>query len=329
MKIKVFDNVWDAIEDDPAVTGNLKLRSLLMIELERHIKREKWTQAKAVKTPRRYPASHLSSHARQNQLLRSRYAGEDGCRCRTPCENTGDESGVAIRAARWCSLVHMRRFFVLLLASFCAFTALAQSRLPITEKIEWTWTDRPEAPTAGLPNVLLVGDSITRAYYPEVAKDLSGVANVYLFATSAASGDPRLPGQLRDYFSMMGVTFAAIHFNNGMHGWGYTEQQYAAGLPGMIDALRNGAPQAVLVWASTTPVLHDPAEGGATNARIDERNRLAAALMSRNAIAIDDQHALMLAHQDLHNGDVHFTEQGSATQAVQVAAILRTALASH
>jgi predicted XRE-type DNA-binding protein len=49
MREETFDNVWDAIEDDPAVAENLKLRSLLMIELERHIKREKWTQAKAAK----------------------------------------------------------------------------------------------------------------------------------------------------------------------------------------------------------------------------------------------------------------------------------------
>lgn len=49
MKVETFDNVWDAIEDDPAVAENLELRSLLMIELERHIKREKWTQAEAAK----------------------------------------------------------------------------------------------------------------------------------------------------------------------------------------------------------------------------------------------------------------------------------------
>ncbi len=223
----------------------------------------------------------------------------------------------------------MRCLSVLLAICCCGLSALGQARLPITEKIEWTWTDRPETATAGLPNVLLVGDSITRGYYPEVPKELSGVANVYLFATSASSGDPRLPGQLQDYFSMIGVPFAAIHFNNGMHGWGYTEEQYAAGLPGMIDALRMGAPKSVLVWASTTPVLHDAAEGGATNARIDERNRLAAAAMSHNGIAIDDQHALMLKHQDLHSGDVHFTEQGSAMQAVEVAASLRKALQSR
>src|SRR5271165_2405775 len=111
---------------------------------------------------------------------------------------------------------NMRRFLVMLAISASALSSAAQARLPITEKIEWTWTDRPETPAADLPNVLLVGDSITKAYYPAVANDLKGVANVYLFATSACSGDPRVPEQLRGYFTMMGVHFAVVHFNNGM-----------------------------------------------------------------------------------------------------------------
>lgn len=223
------------------------------------------------------------------------------------------------------------RCFVVAFILCSALVSAAQTHLPITEKIEWTWTDRPEAAQPNLPNVLLAGDSITRGYYPAVVKELSGVANVYLFATSCGSGDPRLPGQLHDYFAMMGIRFAVVHFNNGMHGWGYTEQQYAAGLPGMIDALRTGAPQATLIWATTTPLLHDPAPTAeqatpSSNVRIDERNRLAAALMSRENIATDDQHALMLEHQDTHNGDVHFTEAGSAIQAAQVARIVRQSL---
>jgi hypothetical protein len=223
----------------------------------------------------------------------------------------------------------MRRIVLLIVVVSCVFPAVAQTPLPDTEKIEWTWTDRPELPQPNLPNVLLVGDSIARAYYPPVAKQLAGVANVYLFATSASSGDPRLPGQLHDYFGMMGLKLAVIHFNNGMHGWGYSDEQYAAGLPGMIAALREGAPQAALICASTTPVLHDSTNGQSTNARIDERNRLAASLMAKEAIAIDDQHALMLKHQDTHNGDVHFTEEGSAIQAAQVAESIRHALAAQ
>jgi GDSL-like Lipase/Acylhydrolase family len=220
----------------------------------------------------------------------------------------------------------MRRILLSVLVCLCTLGVWAQGRVPVTEKIEWTWTDRPETAVAGLPNVLLVGDSITRGYYPATTKELSGVANVYLFATSASSGDERLPGQLRDYFSMMGISFAVIHFNNGMHGWGYTEKQYADGLPGMIAALRAGAPHAVLVWANTTPVLHDSTNGQSTNARIDERNLLAAALMKNDRIAVDDQHGLMVKHPELHNGDVHFTKAGSALQAVQVAGSIRSVL---
>lgn len=224
-----------------------------------------------------------------------------------------------------CNLLNMR-ISHLFAVCLCAVTVFAQAQLPITEKVEWTWTDRPEAAVAGLPNVLLVGDSITRAYYPATEKQLSGVANVYLFATSCASGDPRLPGQLRDYFAMMGLKFAVIHFNNGMHGWGYTEQQYAAGLPGMIAVLRDAEPEARLVWADTTPVRRDSTTGQASNARIDERNRLAEAVMSREGIPVDAQHGLMLPHADLHSDDVHFNAEGSALEAVQVAGTIRLAM---
>lgn len=49
MKRERFTSIWDAIEDDPVVREDLKLRSLLMLEIEDHIKREGWTQAEAAK----------------------------------------------------------------------------------------------------------------------------------------------------------------------------------------------------------------------------------------------------------------------------------------
>jgi predicted XRE-type DNA-binding protein len=48
-KTKVYDNVWDALEPDPAKPENLKLRSALMSALIRHVKREGWTQAQTAK----------------------------------------------------------------------------------------------------------------------------------------------------------------------------------------------------------------------------------------------------------------------------------------
>jgi len=49
MKMEAFDNVWDAIEDDPGVRENFKLRSELMVALTRHIEREGLTQGQAAK----------------------------------------------------------------------------------------------------------------------------------------------------------------------------------------------------------------------------------------------------------------------------------------
>lgn len=211
---------------------------------------------------------------------------------------------------------------ILLLVSFLYLISqpnpTAAQTQSIPEKIEWTWADRPEHPDPSLPNVLLLGDSITRGYYPETSRLLAGHANCYLLATSASSGDPRLPKQIAAYSEIAPTSFAVIHFNNGMHGWAYTEQQYSQGLGSLISAIRQLAPHAVLIWASTTPV-GKPAEAGATNPRIDERNKLALTLMQHQHIPIDDQHALMLDHQDLHQGDVHFTPAGSSIQAQQAA----------
>lgn len=48
MKIsKSYANVFEALEDDPAVAKNLKIRSTLMIEIEKFIQDNKLTQSAA------------------------------------------------------------------------------------------------------------------------------------------------------------------------------------------------------------------------------------------------------------------------------------------
>ena len=44
-----FSSVWDAIEATPQEAENMKLRSSLMMALERHIRSQSWTQAQAAK----------------------------------------------------------------------------------------------------------------------------------------------------------------------------------------------------------------------------------------------------------------------------------------
>lgn len=215
----------------------------------------------------------------------------------------------------------------LLLTGVCAPSSRAYQTAPIPkEKIEWTWTDHSDTLDTKLPNILLVGDSITRAYFPQVAKRFTGKANVYLFATSCSSGNPRLTQQLHLFFETA-PTFRVIHFNNGMHGWDYTEPAFAAGLPDMIRELKKESPDSRLIWTTITPVRKDDTQG-ATNARIDVRNAEATTILHHDNIPIDDQHALMQSHTDLHLDDVHFNDKGSKLQGDQAAATIEVALSA-
>ena len=200
-----------------------------------------------------------------------------------------------------------------------------QDRPSRTEEIEWTWEVRPAHADPKLPNVLLLGDSITRNYFPEVQRELAATANVYLLATSASLGDPRLLRQLADYATAVPITFSVIHFNNGLHGWAYSEAEYQESFPSLIAALHVLASKAVLVWATTTPVKVD-SEPGPANARIEARNKIAQTFVTKDGIAVDDQHGLMAEHPDLYLDGVHYNEQGSNLQGKQAATIIRTLL---
>ena len=202
----------------------------------------------------------------------------------------------------------------------CVVSAAPQSK---PEEIEWTWEVRPPDPNASLPNVLLVGDSITRNYFPEVTRNLKGIANVYLMASSISVGDPRLPAELASFSKMEGVSFRVVHFNNGMHGWQYSESEYKSGFPAFLSAVRQIAPGAALIWASTTPVRKDK-EPGPTNARVEARNAIALTLAGN--LAVDDQHALMARHADLYLDDVHFNDAGSNIAGDAAAQTIRHAL---
>jgi hypothetical protein len=204
----------------------------------------------------------------------------------------------------------------------------AQIKASRPEETEWTWEVRPANIDSKLPNVLLVGDSITRNYYPEVKRILADVANVYLFAASTSVGDPRLDRQLTEFASLEDVQFKVVHFNNGMHGWTYSEAEYKAAFPTYMTTLHSIAPNAAFIWATTTPVKGEDSPGP-TNARVEARNAIAQSLVTTSGIQIDDQHALMTNHTDLYEDKVHFNAAGAAIQGKQAAALIERYLQTN
>jgi hypothetical protein len=97
-----------------------------------------------------------------------------------------------------------------------------------------------------------------------------------------------------------------------------------------VQAFREHAPQAKLIWASTTPVTkqNQPSElEPEINPVIVEHNRMAAKVMKQEGVPINDLGGLMMQHLDLARGDrFHWKPEGTALLAAQVSKCLLEAL---
>lgn len=190
------------------------------------------------------------------------------------------------------------------------------------ESIEWCDIWISHANETNLPRVLLIGDSITRDYYPTVEKRLAGKAYVARLSSSAFISDPALLKQIKMVLSE--YKFDVIHFNNGMHGWEHSEKEYAQAWPEYLKTIQKFAPNAKLIWANTTTLKVSPdSRGGdsgqATDDRIAARNNIALKYLQPAGIEVDDLYSLVKGHPEYHRDNVHFNDQGVALQAAQVA----------
>jgi hypothetical protein len=197
------------------------------------------------------------------------------------------------------------------------------------ESIEWCDLWISHADETNLPRVLLIGDSITRAYYSDVEKDLAGRAYVGRLSSSAFISDPML---LKEIVMVLDeYHFDVIHFNNGMHGWQHSEAEYERAFPKFLATIRAHAPHAKLIWGNTTtlkvsPKLPADNQTEATDERIAARNAIALKFVQPAGIDVDDLNSLTRGHPELHVDNVHFNEQGCAMQAAQVAEHIQKAL---
>src|SRR5882672_8015388 len=123
---------------------------------------------------------------------------------------------------------------------------------PAREAIEWCDIWISHANETNHPRVLLIGDSIARDYYPEVEKQLAGKAFVARLATSRFVADPVLLKEIELVLNQ--ERFDVVLFNNGMHGWQHSEEEYQKGFPKLIKTIWARAPKARLICATTTPL---------------------------------------------------------------------------
>jgi hypothetical protein len=208
-------------------------------------------------------------------------------------------------------------------------SCMAQTDAPqvLREEIEWANIWFPHVRDTNIPHVLLIGDSITNNYYNFVEKDMEGKASIARIATSHFVSDPLLPDLLKLYLSRM--KFDVIQFNNGMHGWDHSEDEYRAAFPAFLAAIVDNAKGAKLIWASTTPISvpNHPEQIDPRTERVKARNAIAHEFVSKAGIPEDDLFTLMLAHPELHDaGGIHFTRAGEEMQGAQVSSVIQKTL---
>ena len=137
--------------------------------------------------------------------------------------------------------IHLIRLPVLvLLIIFTNYKTFSNNELrnkkSISENTEWSHTYMVSTSKNELPRVLIIGDSQVERYYPIVAEKLGNLVYCCKFTTSRSLGDPAFLEQLKVLFFC--YRFDVISFNNGLHGPGYSEEQYSKYIPVVYKLLK-------------------------------------------------------------------------------------------
>ena len=175
---------------------------------------------------------------------------------------------------------------------------------------------------AGLPRVLLIGDSISIGYTLAVRAHFAGRANVHRPGENCG---PSVLGLARLDTWLGAGPWAVIHFNFGLHDLKYldeqgnyvtpdrghvvaTPEQYEKNLRAIVSRLRRTG--ARLIFATTTPVpTRSP---GRVEDSEQVYNAVALRVLAETGVAVNDLGAYAHAHQAEiqlpHN--VHYTPAG-------------------
>jgi len=197
---------------------------------------------------------------------------------------------------------------------------------------------------AGLPRVLLLGDSISIGYTLGVRKLLAGKANVHRPAANCASSKHGI--EFIDKWLGEGK-WDVIHFNWGLHDLKYLgpngenladpespeskqqvpPKQYETNMRALVQRLKKTG--AVLVWCATTPVPQGCQ--GRVPGDSAKYNQIAAKVMQEEGVAINDlfSFAQPRLKEIQRPANVHFTAEGSAELAEEVAKHIEEALAKR
>ena len=174
-----------------------------------------------------------------------------------------------------------------------------------------------------LPRILLIGDSMLGQYGNEVVNELTGLVNIDRWKTPQYVSD-NLAIKVAQVVSAQ--SYKLIHFNeSGLHSLArdrVKEGEYGIYMEKYLKAIKQAAPNAILIWAKTTPVTVKDKPGTLddtlTNVVVEHNTAVEPFIKTYN-LHVDDLYSLMIGHLDLAKGDKwHWNNNGAKLMAKSV-----------
>lgn len=202
-----------------------------------------------------------------------------------------------------------------------------------------------------LPNVFLYGDSISIAYTDATRAALKGKANVYRLYCNGGDSSSFIKKMQTMHDAMQdkklkghwGFDWDVIHFNVGLHDLKYVKNgkldrvngkqvmslaEYEKNLCAIIDFLKELAPDAKLIFVTTTPVPEG--EAGRVAGDAAKYNAVALKVLKDHPeIVVNDLYGFTKPHHKqwwTKPGNVHFNATGATAQGKESARVIEQEL---
>ena len=242
-------------------------------------------------------------------------------------------------------------------------TVLAITPASAQETAENAWSEltgrfskRPEFAyvqnNPALPNVLIYGDSISIGYTQRVRAKIEGKANIYRLYHNGGNSTVFIPKMTKMHDAMRNdklknpwkFQWDIIHFNVGLHDLTVTEEDkengthvsrtsidaYKKNIGDIVAYLKELAPNAKLIFATTTPVPENTFKPRRVAGDSQRYNTAALEVLSKTPdIAVNDLFSFTKPNQPKwwsKPGDVHYNKAGSDAQGDEVARVILSAL---
>lgn len=180
------------------------------------------------------------------------------------------------------------------------------------ERIEWDDIWCQDANITDKKRVLVIGDSISRGYRNFLINKIGEEYAVDSVATSKAVDNEQFI-TLLEYMKAKSPEYEIIQFNNGLHGWHLSYEEYENCYLEILGHIKRLFPIAKLFLALTTPVreMKNVDCFDARNTDVIKRNHVAKAIAKEMNAEMIDLYHIMEKHPDYYCDDgVHFLEEG-------------------